>query len=75
MNKKRRTQIKEVYAALRDTKDNLEDILAEEQFALDNLPENLQESERAESAENAIDKMDNAVDAIAEAMDCLKEIV
>lgn len=75
MNKKRRTQIKEVYAALRDTMGNLEDILAEEEFALDNLPENLRVSERAESAENAIDKMDNAVDAIAEAMDCLKEIV
>lgn len=75
MNKKRRTQIKEVYAALRDTKDNLEDILTEEQFALDNLPENLQDSERAEAAEGAIDKMDNAVDAIAEAMGYLKEIV
>lgn len=75
MNKKRRTQIKEVYAALRDTTDNLEGILTEEQFTLDNLPENLQESERAETAENAIDKMDNALDAIAEAMVYLKEII
>lgn len=39
----------------------------DEQYALDNMPENLQDSERYEMMENAVDKLEDAITSINEA--------
>ena len=44
-----------------------------EQDCLDNMPENLQYSERYEKMEAAIDNLETAVERIDEAKDCLEE--
>ena len=62
-------------------KDDLENICADEQDYLDNMPENLQGSMRAMDAEEAINAMneavecmDNAIEAAEEAASCIEDI-
>ena len=45
----------------------------EEQDSFDNLPEGIQESERGQKMEEAIDAMDSAMDSISEAIEHLEE--
>lgn len=83
MNKARRKRIASVihtleniidYDLIESTKDELEDILWEEQDAYDNMPENLQYSIRGEESSDAIDSLQEAVDALEEAIDTLNEL-
>lgn len=73
MNKARKTELRRIYAVIRDAKDDLESVKFDEQNALDSIPENLQNTERAEAMEEAIDNMDSAEDALAEALDYLSD--
>ena len=41
--------------------------------ALDNMPENLQDSERAELSQNAIDLLDSSINNLEEAISNLEE--
>lgn len=45
----------------------------EEQDCLDNMPENLEYSDRYEKMENAVDKLEDAISSIEEARDALEE--
>jgi len=45
----------------------------DEQDSFDNLPEGIQESERGQMMEEAIDAMDSAMDSISEAIEHLDE--
>ena len=83
MNKARRKRIASVistleniidYDLIESAKDELEDILWEEQDAYDNMPENLQYSIRGEESSDAIDSLQEAVDALEEAIDTLNEL-
>ncbi len=76
MNNERRTKL----AALRDRMSelqdqactlitDLQDILNEEQEYLDNMPESLQEGEKGEKAQAAIDLMDDLINSITEFTD------
>jgi hypothetical protein len=47
----------------------------EEQDALDNLPENLQNSERAENMSDAISVMEEVEGSIQEASDTLDDVI
>lgn len=88
MNKNRRKELMELarraetWAAQgEELKDALENICSDEQDYFDNMPENLQGSQRGMDAEEAIDAMNeaiecmnNAIEAAEEAASCIEEI-
>lgn len=53
---------------------NLEMVLNNEQEAYDNIPESLQESERAEESEEAINTLDDVLSNISDAIDMLEGV-
>lgn len=74
MNKERRNKIAKIIQEIERIKDGLQSVLNDEEFAFDNMPENLQSSMRGEESEEAIENMNEAVDALGEAMDRLCNI-
>lgn len=83
MNKVRRKRITSVigtlenitgYDLIETAKDEIEDILWEEEDAYENMPENLQYSMRGEESSDAIDSLQEAVDALEDAIELLEEI-
>lgn len=74
MNKQRRMEIKNIIAELENIKTKLDNVFSEEQYAFDNMPENLQYSMRGEESQEAIDYMSEAVSNIEEAIDQLEDI-
>jgi len=75
MNKQRREQIKKVAQKLDEIKDELNMIYGDEQDYYDNMPENLQGSERGMAAEEAIETLEEAVNSIDEVMETLNYII
>lgn len=74
MNKERRIKIIKIIQDIENIKSDLQDVLNDEEFAFDNMPENLQSSMRGEESEEAIENMSEAVVALEEALDRLCEI-
>lgn len=72
MNKVRRKELQELYDIISEAKDRLEMLHDEEEYK-DNMPENLQSSERYERAEAAVDALDSAVTSLEEALDYIEE--
>lgn len=73
MNKERRkvlAKLGEEFAVARgkllDIAEQLESIKDEEQEAFDNMPESLQQGERGQASEGAIERMDEIIDKIKE---------
>lgn len=62
MNKIRRKNLQSIIDQLEELKGSLEDLQAEEEEYRDNIPENMQESERYEKADEACDNLSAAVD-------------
>lgn len=75
MNKVRRANIKETVDLIERVKSMLESILDEEQEYYDNIPENLQTSQRAEDSEDAISNLEDAISNLEEAIGNLEEVV
>ncbi len=79
MNKARRKRINEVASKiesfLTDIKSEIEDIQADEEYAYDSMPENLQGSMRGMDSEEAIDLLNEAIEKIEEAVDSLNSII
>ena len=73
MNNIRRKNLKKAMSYLDMAFHLVEDARDEEQDCLDNMPENLEYSERYEKMENAVDKLDDAISIIEEAKDALEE--
>lgn len=73
MNKVRRKELQELYDIISEAKDRLEMLHDEEEEYKDNMPENLQSSERYERAEAAADALDSAVSSLEEALDYIHE--
>ena len=73
MNKDRRKQLSEIQSKLAELRDMIDTVLEAEQEAFDNLPESLQESERGEAMQAAIDAMESAMDSCDEAEESLEE--
>lgn len=57
------------YDSIESIKDEIEDILWEEEDSYDNMPENLQYSIRGEESSEAIDGLEDAVDFLEEVID------
>ena len=72
MNKARRKALDKVISKIEEAKELLENLQAEEEEYRDNMPENLQGSERYEAADAAVDNMSSAVDALDEAISSIE---
>ena len=75
MNKLRRTKLKTWKIKVESLKDELDEILSEEQDAFDNMPEGLQCSARGEASEEAIGQMEEAADALDAAISAIEDII
>ena len=75
MNSKRRAYLNAAVDMLRQSKSIVERAQEEEQDALDNLPENLEDSERYSKMENAADSLSDACDALDEAIGLIEDAV
>lgn len=72
MNNKRRKCLKEANRLLEEAQFLIQQILDEEQNALDNVPENLADGVRAESLSNTIELLEDCSDEIEGAMESLE---
>jgi len=68
MNKARRKELERAIGLMGTARDIIEDCKAEEEEYLENMPENLQYSEKHDIAEAAVENMENAIDNLEEAM-------
>lgn len=75
MNAQGRKEIAKYIATLEEIKDKLESMQEDEQDKFDNMPEGLQESERGEAMQEAIDAIETACGSLDDAIDTLQEIV
>ena len=73
MNKDRRKQIDDVINGLQELQGTVESIMNDEEEYRDNIPENLQGSERYEKAEEACDYLQEAYDGIDDVISSLEE--
>lgn len=75
MNNTRRKQINDIIEQTKSIQSNIEEILIDEETALDNMPENLKDSDKAFSSQVAIDNLDLAYDTFDDLIDYLTESV
>jgi molecular chaperone GrpE (heat shock protein) len=75
MNKIRRNELERIANQLSDLQEALQEVQAEEETVMENMPENLQGSERYEKAEEAVDLMQTSYDMLDEIMENLNIIV
>lgn len=74
MNANRRSRVTKAKKLLEEAKDILEEALYEEDEYRDNIPENLQSSERYEQSETCSECMEGAIDDIDSAISSLEEV-
>jgi hypothetical protein len=74
MNKIRRKNLQAIIDQLEELKGSLEDLQTEEEYR-DNIPENMQESERYEKADEACDNLSSAVDSLEEAISSIEAAI
>ena len=75
MNKIRRKNLQEIADKLAELKDELETLQREEEDYRDNMPENLQGSERYERADAACDSLSEAVESLDSAISSIEEAI
>jgi flagellar biosynthesis chaperone FliJ len=73
MNKMRRKQLQALSDNLDNIKEQIEALQGEEEEYRDNMPENMQNGEKYETAGAAIDALYSAVSSIEEAMSYITE--
>ena len=75
MNAKQRKELQGYADSLDEIKCAIEEMQEDETEKLDNMPESLQESERGEAMQEAIDNLESASSCLEEAIDYLNEIL
>lgn len=75
MNKARRKQLEACVSKIEDAKNDLENILSDEQLAFDSMPESLQSSSRGMDSEEAIGNMEDAISSLDDAISSIGNIV
>ena len=73
MNKVRRKELQNLFDIISAAQEQLEALRDEEDDYKENIPENLQGSERYEIAEAAVDALDSALDSLQDALDSIEE--
>ena len=71
MNTQRRSKIRKLIKRLEAIQSELDDLHSEEQDARDNLPEGLQDSQRASDMDDALQQLEEAADRLMETVDAL----
>ena len=66
MNRERRARLRQAVELFNRGTEVLEDVLADEEAALDSMPENLQGSDRYATLEENVETISQAIDDIAE---------
>lgn len=69
MNKQRRLKLSEAHSLLGKAVSIVEQVKDDEQNSFENLPENLQSSERGEVMEEAVNELQMAIDSISDAIE------
>lgn len=75
MNKARRKAIENLSEQLEEIQSAIQELRDEEEEAYDNLPESLQEGEKGDAMQEAIEYLDNADSFIEDAKDALNDAV
>lgn len=75
MNKQRRKWLEDIIGKLEEQKDELCNLQQEEQEAYDNMPENLQESERGQAAGECASDLETEYDTLEDVITNLQEIL
>lgn len=75
MNKTRRKQLEECVTRMESVKGDIENILSDEQWAFDSMPEGLQASARGMESEDAIGNMEDAVSSLDDAIASIGNII
>lgn len=75
MNNVRRKQLQQIIDRIEDLKSDLESIKEEEEEYRDNIPENLQGSERYEMADEACNNLDYAFDSLEDVVNYIEEAI
>ena len=72
MNRARRAELNKIINTLRELRESIDVVRYDEETAMENMPESLQESERYDAMSEAVDAMSDAYDCIEEAIDRLE---
>lgn len=75
MNKKRRDLLQSAIPFLTQAANIIERAAEQESDCLDNIPESLQDSERYEKMEKAVDNLEAALEHIDNAKECVSEAI
>ena len=75
MNEVRRKALRDVINGIQRLSDELEALCGEEEDYRDNIPENMQGSERYDKAEEAIDLISEAVDNLRCAVESIESAI
>lgn len=73
MNKIRRNKLSVLQDQISEIMSALEELRDEEEYAYENLPESIQESDRGCVMSDAIDNMDEAMSLLEDVSSCLDE--
>lgn len=73
MNNQKREKLKLARGFLSKASDIVSNVLDDEQDCLDNMPENLQYSDKYERMEAAVSKLEDGLNNIEAAEECLEE--
>lgn len=74
MNAKQRKKLQGYADSLEEIKCAIEEMRDDEECKFDNMPEGLQDSERGESMQEAIENLESAASSLEETIDYLNEI-
>lgn len=75
MNKKRRTLLESARLLLTQSANIIERASEQESDCLDNIPESLQDTDRYEKMEKAVENLEAALEHIESAKDCIDEAI
>lgn len=75
MDKKRREKLKEAMLLIERAEAITERMCDKEQDCLDNIPENLQGTDRYDMIEQAAEKLEEAVEKLSEAKELIQEAI
>lgn len=75
MNKERRKQLLKANDLLQEAKSIISSVRSDEEMALDNIPENLQDSERYNTMSDNVDDLSDIFDDIEDIIDNISEVV
>ena len=75
MNNTRRKELQKLLERIEDLKTDLESVKSEEEEYFENIPENLQSSERYDLSERSITSMEDALSSLEDANQSIDEIL